>query len=484
MASFNISGDCTLRDAFGFKEDCRHEVKQFLQFSSPITWFDFKSQPGQNISFEQLDKLKVDWVSWKSNFYKKCIITDYNRQALNYFSEKTDFFIIDFTELVNLSLIRQTLPDGRIHYFTSSFGSKYKNENGVSFLDILPGTKEELEPETYLNDERLRLVADGMYDYLVNRLGYEEKQIILACVYDSTDYFDQGKHNEYGIKNKLLYANAQLEKIYDYFEFICPGAKVIRMPEEVFGELPHKWGFHCLHFCREAYDYLYECFDRISDGTFDGCRENLLNEYRVKIGLARRDLNRYGHRIDRSNLQKICLKLPALDETGLISNCLDATAEQNCESETSNRFEALILTNSDQIEGLEELIKSLPELVFHIGANTGMSERLTSLLNYENVRLYPGMSHEKMQELLKSCSFYLDINYGGEIRDIVHRAYDRDVLIIGFKDTLHEPRCVLDEMQLDAGNVEKMIEILRILMKYENTRIEKLKAQEWLLHFK
>lgn len=84
--------------------------------------------------------------------------------------------------------------------------------------------------------------------------------------------------------------------------------------------------------------------------------------------------------------------------------------------------EALILTRYDQVEKIEELIRELPEVTFHIGANTLMSDKLMNLEKQGNVKLYHGLSQTTLDELWEKCDFYLDINLYGEIRDAVNVA--------------------------------------------------------------
>ena len=60
--------------------------------------------------------------------------------------------------------------------------------------------------------------------------------------------------------------------------------------------------------------------------------------------------------------------------------------------ENYSRKEILIVTNSDQIEGIETLTDNLSAYTFHIGALTGMSDKLQNIGKKENVLLYPNMS--------------------------------------------------------------------------------------------
>ncbi|HEO7024028.1 TPA: accessory Sec system glycosylation chaperone GtfB, partial [Streptococcus agalactiae] len=86
--------------------------------------------------------------------------------------------------------------------------------------------------------------------------------------------------------------------------------------------------------------------------------------------------------------------------------------------------QALILTNSDQIEALESLVTSLPNLTFNIGALTEMSSDLMNFGKYDNVVLYPNITTNQIQYLSNICAFYLDINHHNEILSAVRSAFE------------------------------------------------------------
>ena len=123
---------------------------------------------------------------------------------------------------------------------------------------------------------------------------------------------------------------------------------------------------------------------------------------------------------------------------------------------------ALICTNSDRLEKSEELIKALPEMQFHIAALTEMSSKLMSLSRYQNVILYPGARSEMIEELFRSCDYYLDINHEAEIMSAVKQAFLHNQLILGFRQTLHNKAYVAPEHVFE--NQEEMIAFLNKVM--------------------
>ena len=104
---------------------------------------------------------------------------------------------------------------------------------------------------------------------------------------------------------------------------------------------------------------------------------------------------------------------------------------------------ALTLTCSDKIEGLAELAQANPHITFHVAANTMVSQTLLSYERYGNVKIYPGVSFQKLLELFSISSFYLDINYYDEIFDSIVSAVVAPLLLMGFEDTLHNPDYIL-----------------------------------------
>lgn len=288
MSSFNISGCCTLRDTFAFRENSEHDVVQFLQFSSPVTWFDFITAPPQKITLEDLSELFVDGIL-KNNFTKKCVVTDYNRLALKYFQGRADYWIFDFPEMVIYGLIKQTTEEGIIHYFTATGRVLKKNKDNKCFLDVLPGKKEQIAPLSYLTDNKIEKVIADLYNWVVYDKNYTVEQVVLVRTINALEYCDGKVMQDYSNRKKLENENILLEKIYDVFERYFAGCHVIRFPENIYGEIPHKWGLHPLHYCKEAYDYLYGMIDLISKGENTYSSEYFVQVYE-KLFRAKREV--------------------------------------------------------------------------------------------------------------------------------------------------------------------------------------------------
>ena len=145
-------------------------------------------------------------------------------------------------------------------------------------------------------------------------------------------------------------------------------------------------------------------------------------------------------------------------------------------SKNTYQNNALICTNSDQIEKCEELITALPNMRFHIAAITEMSSKLTDLSRYENVTLYPGASIQKLDELFDRCDYYLDINHESEIVSAVKQAFLHNQLILGFGQTLHNKTFISNEHVFSG--YQAMAAFLKKIMGNETMIKKQLELQK------
>lgn len=140
--------------------------------------------------------------------------------------------------------------------------------------------------------------------------------------------------------------------------------------------------------------------------------------------------------------------------------------------------EALILTWSDQIEGIEELAQELPYVNFHIAAHTKMSDRLHGLAKRENIKLYPGVSQTALEDLWNRCDFYFDINHYSEVYDAVDTAHLKNLLIMGFENTLHRRELVAEECVFSRENIQKFTLAINELVNHTEVMEGRLMKQQ------
>ena len=133
---------------------------------------------------------------------------------------------------------------------------------------------------------------------------------------------------------------------------------------------------------------------------------------------------------------------------------------ENNESKFGKK-EAFIITETDQLEYIEQLINDFPEIIFHIAASTIMSDKLTRLDINNNVELYPCITEQKRKELFERCDVYLDINHYRELYNAVNQALINNMLILAFDNTVHSKELYPMENIFDSSNYVKMKETLK-----------------------
>lgn len=121
-------------------------------------------------------------------------------------------------------------------------------------------------------------------------------------------------------------------------------------------------------------------------------------------------------------------------------------------------FSCLTLTNSQDLEGIEELVTALPDVVFHIAAWTDMGEELTKLAVYDNVRLHPQIVPPVLEKLKRKVGIYLDIHQGLEVESILRDVRNFETPILSFSNTQHG---MYDQIVFDKEDINLMIEAIK-----------------------
>lgn len=158
-----------------------------------------------------------------------------------------------------------------------------------------------------------------------------------------------------------------------------------------------------------------------------------------------------------SYLKLIDLKAPKdkLDELGFIYSF---KKQNRC------RPEALICTNTENVEKLKEIVEAAFQIKFHVTALTEMSGKLLAHEKYENVIMYPNIKAATLDRLFMQCDFYLDINHEGEIVEATRKAFIHNQLILGFRQTLHGAEYMATENIFDADDYLNLVNRLRKLL--------------------
>ncbi|MFK4899313.1 accessory Sec system glycosylation chaperone GtfB [Lactococcus petauri] len=137
----------------------------------------------------------------------------------------------------------------------------------------------------------------------------------------------------------------------------------------------------------------------------------------------------------------------------------------------------LIHTNSDQIEKIQELVENLPNFKFNISARTEMSQKLMQLEEYSNVSLYPNISTQELEKVIAENSFYLDINHGGELDNVIRQAFEHNLLVFAFTQTQHNMRMMSPAHVFDKEDYKSMIDIMQRFVADPSDYMEALHLQ-------
>ena len=127
-------------------------------------------------------------------------------------------------------------------------------------------------------------------------------------------------------------------------------------------------------------------------------------------------------------------------------------------SSLDKEFSCLTLTNSQDLEGIEELVTALPDVVFHIAAWTDMGDKLIKLAVYDNVRLHPQIVPPVLEKLKRKVDIYLDIHQGEEVESILRDVRNFGIPILSFSNTQHG---MYDQIVFDEENINLMIEAIK-----------------------
>ena len=131
-------------------------------------------------------------------------------------------------------------------------------------------------------------------------------------------------------------------------------------------------------------------------------------------------------------------------------------------SPLDKEFSCLTLTNSQDLEGIEELVTALPDVVFHIAAWTDMGDKLTKLAVHDNVRLHPQIVPPVLDKLKQSTNLYLDINHGSADENFLKSLKEQEKTLLAFQSTQHGE---LGQIVFENGKVSFMIDAIKDFKK-------------------
>lgn len=329
-------------------------------------------------------------------------------------------------------------------------------------------------------------ITTYLFDGEERRANVVLREDILSRTVDRVEWFGQGEeivsidvYNRYGWRSKQslltesgqsyldIYLNRQQEEIL--LHFVSQGTFLLQTPK--------------------GRDRLYASKEELQRAVL----EQVLPEDEAILLLDKALLDvvkkipkerlaycaRYAHNLDEIKEQ---VSQILLVEDGLLSEKKEGiTALSGLVDVEQESFqpEALIMTASQEVEGLADLVHDFPQVTFHIAALTAMGPKLTDLDPCPNVRLYPGISMENYEELLATCSLYLDCNQGEEVMNSSIRALENGQVLFGLKSTVHQE--AYKELSTITDTVEEMRNQLEALVQQPDTFKSLLREQVRIL---
>ncbi|KAF1308553.1 SP_1767 family glycosyltransferase [Streptococcus sanguinis] len=147
----------------------------------------------------------------------------------------------------------------------------------------------------------------------------------------------------------------------------------------------------------------------------------------------------------------------------------EISAHHRGEFEMQDRWEkaalnCMLLTDVQELEQIEFLAQSLPNVHFYIACYTDMGDYLRSLDRYENIHLYPQVIHAVLDELIDKCQVYLDIHHGNEHYELSRRFKALSKPVLAFDNTKKNEK---EELVYPHAHPQEMVIKLRSLMKKE-----------------
>ena len=124
------------------------------------------------------------------------------------------------------------------------------------------------------------------------------------------------------------------------------------------------------------------------------------------------------------------------------------------------KYQALIITGSQQLEQIDYIINHLSDYNIHIVTFTAMGDTLKSLASYENIKLHPTVMRWMCRKMIEECDVYLDINHEFKFPDVLEWVQEAKKTILAF-DNVANPYHV--DQVFPHDNPQAMVDFLKEL---------------------
>lgn len=329
-------------------------------------------------------------------------------------------------------------------------------------------------------------ITTYLFDGEERRANVVLREDILSRTVDRVEWFGQGEeivsidvYNRYGWRSKQsllteagqpyldIYLNRQQEEVL--LHFVSQGTFLLQTPK----------GRDRLYASKEELQraVLEQVFPEdeailLLDKAFLDVVKKIPKERLAYCASDAHDLDEIKEQVSQILLVEDGLLREKKDGITALSGLVDVEQE-------SFQPEAMVMTASQEVEGLSSLVHQFPQVTFHIAALTAMGPKLTDLATRPNVRLYPGISLDKYEDLLSSCSIYLDCNQGEEVWSSSLHALENGQILFGLKSTVHQE--AYKDLSTITDTVEEMEQQLEILLQHPENYKELVREQARIL---
>ena len=142
------------------------------------------------------------------------------------------------------------------------------------------------------------------------------------------------------------------------------------------------------------------------------------------------------------------------------------------------RKDTFVLTNSDQIEALTELVEKLPDVTFRIAALTEMSPVLSSMVRYLTLFYTKILVKSESKNYWFSQVFIWILTTMARYKVLFVKAFEHQQIILGFSHTLHDRRYIAQENIFEQGKeadfVARIREIYQSVETYKEAVVQQI----------
>ena len=84
-------------------------------------------------------------------------------------------------------------------------------------------------------------------------------------------------------------------------------------------------------------------------------------------------------------------------------------------------------------------------------------------MKYPNVTVYPAIIYARVEELIKNCELYLDINYYQKDENVLRQIEDKGIPILSFEDTANKDSEYSNYKVFGNDQVDRMVQEIKNL---------------------